>query len=211
MSSTAACSSAVTPQAGQVATARDSPHRTITTLDTMAPFSPDEASRHPMDWLMFQLGPVHIVRPMAFTRTTQWFARRGYWTVVLDAGGWERTDTFGAELTAGLELAQAWNGQSLDALDDCLHGLAFGAGVMQRSELGVCVAVKGFETFEPVLGERVTSEVLEIFAVTSRTAALFGNRLIWLLERNSERGDAPLGGQRAWFHHDEPPGLSVLG
>ena len=144
-------------------------------VDLVAPFSADEAYRNRMDWLMFQNGPVHIVRPDVFDSAAAWFECRGYETVVLNAERWGNRSRLAADFVSMLDL-QDWNANNFDALNDCLSDVAWGEGVMHKSSLGLCLAIARLTSVEVLFGDDL-DVLLRCFEEASRTAALFGKSM----------------------------------
>ncbi|PKQ25268.1 MAG: barnase inhibitor [Actinobacteria bacterium HGW-Actinobacteria-4] len=104
----------------------------------------------------------------------------GYQVVDLDASTWSTQAAMHDALASALSFPDYY-GRNLDALNDCLSNVAEGAYGLNPDLLGLVVVVRGFDAFVAV-EEQAAHVLLDIVERQSRLAALFGNRMLWLVQ-----------------------------
>lgn len=106
-----------------------------------------------------------------------WLAEHGYRLVRLDASGWRTQADLHRDVKAALDFPDYY-GDNLDAFNDCLRDLAMaGAG----DATGTVLVLTGYDAFARA-ETRAATVVLDIVATQTRTAALFGHRLLCLVQ-----------------------------
>ena len=161
----------------------------------MVAFSLDTDITHPVDFALVRDGGLTLFTdPDALIATEQRLGGIGYETMSLECGTWD-------EATLHRELANAlafpdYYGHNLDALHDCLTDVAHGDHGWRPSRTGLAITLRGFRAFSygaPVLAQAL----VDAAAQCSRTALLYGHRIIWLLldeERNHKPVEIRAGG-----------------
>nr|WP_171783993.1 barstar family protein [Isoptericola halotolerans] len=122
----------------------------------------------------------------------------GYRVVRIEADAWCDAASMFDALAVALELPGHFR-RNFDALNDCLSDVAAGDYGLPADAIGLALVLTGYDSFaatEPVAAQALADP----FADQSRTALLFGHRLICLLQSDNPRFDlAPVGAQAvAW-------------
>jgi RNAse (barnase) inhibitor barstar len=118
-----------------------------------------------------------------------WLAEHGYRLVRLAAGDWRNQADFHRDVAAALDFPDYY-GNNLDAFNDCLRDIAMsGSG----AATGTVLVFTGYEAFTRREG-RAAQIILDIIAKQAREAALFGHRMLCLVQSNDrELTFAPVG------------------
>ncbi len=118
-----------------------------------------------------------------------WLAEHGYRLVRLPAGEWRTQADLHRDVAAALGFPDYY-GNNLDAFNDCLHDLAV-AGTADAT--GTVLLLTGYDVFAR-REKRAAQVVLDIIATQARTAALFGHRMLCLVQSaDRDVTFAPLG------------------
>ncbi|WP_084701709.1 barstar family protein [Streptacidiphilus anmyonensis] len=119
-------------------------------------------------------------RAQRFDEAADRLRRAGFAVVVLDASGWATADVFHADVAAALDFPDYY-GRNLDAFNDCLRDVMGGEyGVPQGAE-GLVLAFTHYDAFARAC-PREAHVVLDILADHARRAAVFGERLLCLVQ-----------------------------
>ena len=125
-------------------------------------------------------------------QTVQWLHSQGYHIADFDTESWTSDTQMLDALAQGLDFPDYF-GRNFNALNDCMRDVAAGGYGWNASETGLVIVVRGYETFAAV-DHSAAQTVLDIFADQARSAMLFGNRIICLLQTNDPNlSFAPVG------------------
>lgn len=135
-------------------------------------------------------GPVTMFfRASVLEETQEWLAAHGYDVVTVDAEAWVSPGDMQDAMAMALSFPDYY-GRNLDALNDCLSDVAAGAYGTTESATGLVLVILRFDAFahrEPV----VAHALCDIFATQARGAALFGRRMMCLLQSDDPRLTIP--------------------
>lgn len=149
------------------------------TLIFMVAFPLDADITHPSDFALVRDGGLALFAdPDALAVTEERLAQIGYESVSLECSTWDEA-AMHRELAAALTFPDYY-GHNLDALHDCLYDVAHGDYGWNPSRTGLAITLPGFGRFSrgaPALAHGLA----DIAAERSRTALVFGHRIIWLL------------------------------
>jgi hypothetical protein len=112
--------------------------------------------------------------------TIGWLTEHGYQVTPLDASGWATEDDLHRDLAAALDFPDYY-GRNLDALRDCLSDVVDHEYGWSPETAGLAVVVTGYDGFARRC-PHVAQIVLDIMADQARSAALFGRRLMCLVQ-----------------------------
>jgi hypothetical protein len=111
--------------------------------------------------------------------TVRWLLDHDYEVVRLDAAPWAAEADLHRDFAAALDFP-AYYGGNLDALNDCLRGVATYANGTSATSTGLVLVLTGYDAFAARV-PRVAQEVLDIFARQARHAMLIGHRMLCLV------------------------------
>jgi RNAse (barnase) inhibitor barstar len=147
----------------------------------MATFDKTAELSHPVDYRLVANGFVSMFWAQhVLDKTLEWLSVRGYQLVILQAGEWRQTRELHQDFAEALDFPDYY-GMNLDALNDCLRDVALGDYGLDQSATGFVLVLRRFDSSasaEP----RVAQAVLDIFADRARNAALFGQRMLCLVQ-----------------------------
>ncbi len=170
----------------------------------MAAFSLEAPTQcQDLDFQLLQNSPVVLYRNHAvFDGDLAWLGSRGYQVVRLDARRWTSPDRFHDDIALAFAFPDYF-GRSLDALADCLSDVAVQEYGWQPEATGLVVAILGYETFTELWPD-LAGVILDIFADTSRTALLFGGRMMCLVQTDDPQARYdPVGATPVWWNPRE--------
>ncbi|CCK26682.1 Barstar (barnase inhibitor) [Streptomyces davaonensis JCM 4913] len=104
----------------------------------------------------------------------------GYRVVELDAGRWAAAADMHRDIAAALEFPDYY-GKNLDALNDCLRDVESYEYGTTRDATGLVLAFTGYDRFRRAEPDAAQS-LLDILADRARSAALFGHRILCLVQ-----------------------------
>ena len=170
-----------------------------------------ETSWSRLDLTLLQNGFVHLYwRPAVLAEDIRALDDLGYEIIQLDASSWTSEDDMHRDLADSLHFP-AYYGRNLNALSDCLGDVAHGDYGWNPASAGLVLAFRGFDAFANVDLE-VAHASLDIIADRARFAALFGNRLLCLVQSDDpELTMEPVGAQPVmwnpaeWLHETRRP------
>ena len=145
----------------------------------MAAFDEDATFTHPLD---FELagGPTLFWRAEVLEVAISWLGDNGYDVVSLVAAEWGEPAQMHRDLAHALSFP-AYYGNNLDALNDCMFGVACGEYGIGAEAAGLALVLRNFDGF--VRDDRATAHLaLEIFAGQAAFAMRFGRRILILLQ-----------------------------
>ena len=169
----------------------------------MAPFDPTADLTQDLAYRLLVNSPVTLYRrPRILEQDTNWLAGRGYQIVRIDAARSRTELGFYDDIAAALEFP-GYFGRNLDALNDCMRDVVTQEYGWKPDTTGLVIVFTGYHA--AVAGwPRVAQIVLDIMADHSRAAALFGGRLLCLVQ--TDEPDArfePVGGSHVQWNHAE--------
>jgi RNAse (barnase) inhibitor barstar len=147
----------------------------------MAAWDPADLVSHSRDFRLVGGSFVTMFwHPVVLQETTGWLKDHGYHVTTLDASGWTLPPDMHRELAAALEFPDYY-GHNLAALNDCMRDVAAGDYGAPADATGLVLVLMNFDTF--AASNRPSAQaLLDIFALQARNAALFGHRMICLVQ-----------------------------
>lgn len=118
-------------------------------------------------------------RPAVLDETVDWLTARGYQVVRVDAAGWTTQADLHRDIAAALGFPGY--GRNLDALNDCLGDVARYEYGTSPDATGLVLVLTGYDAFAARHPEPAHA-LLDIFADQARTGALFGHRMLCLVQ-----------------------------
>jgi hypothetical protein len=149
----------------------------------VAVFDPEADLNQDLGFRLLMNTPVTLFwRRSVLDETTQWLVAHGYQVTLLDASSWTTEADLHREVAEALNFP-GYYGRNLDALNDCMrdvvdHDYGWGA-----ESAGLALVFTGYDAFSRNC-PRAAQVVLDILADQSRSAALFGQRLMCLVQTN---------------------------
>lgn len=147
----------------------------------MSAFDPEADLGQDLGFRLLRNTPVTLFyRRHILEETSAWLAEHGYQITVLDASSWS------AEADLHRDVAQAlsfpdYYGRNLNALNDCLRDVVTQDYGWDPHATGLVLVFTGYDTFAAKC-PRPAQIVLDLLAQHSRVAALFGRRMICLVQ-----------------------------
>ncbi|WP_406041038.1 barstar family protein [Micromonospora sp. NBC_00898] len=133
----------------------------------MAAFDADDSRWRELDFRLAMNSFVTLFwRPAVLEQTVGWLLRRGYQVVRVDASGWTSNEDT-RELGTALGFP-AYNGRSLDALNDYVGDLASYDNAVSREATGLVLVLTGYRF--AARSPQTAWAVLDIFADQARSA-----------------------------------------
>lgn len=114
--------------------------------------------------------------------TIAWLSERDYQIAILDASLWSSEADMHGAISQALDFP-SYYGRNLAALNHCLRDVVSHDYGWDAGATGFALAITGFETFALACSEPAQA-LLDIIANSSREAALFGSRMICLVQSN---------------------------
>lgn len=121
-------------------------------------------------------------RAEVLIRNVEWLEAHGYQVVELDAARWTTEEAFHGDVAAALGFPDYY-GQNLDALNDCVRDIATFEYCTSPEATGFALVIRNFDLFIERLPE-VAHIVLDTFVDQARYGALFGHRMLYLIQSN---------------------------
>lgn len=152
-------------------------------IPAVSVFDPDDELSQDLAYRMLSNAAVTLFwRREVLDDTLQWLAVQGYQIVELDASTWSGEPDFHHAMSRALSFPDYY-GRNLDALNDCMGDVVVHEYGWARDATGLVLVFAGYDriaTADP----RCAQSVLDIVASHSRGAALFGRRLMCLVQSN---------------------------
>jgi RNAse (barnase) inhibitor barstar len=143
----------------------------------VAPYEePDRAARLAMTGFVTLFWRTEVLED-----TLGWLLEHGYDVVRLPAAEWTSQADFHRDIRVALDFPDHY-GNNLDALNDSLRDIA----IEGTAPVGLVLVLAGYDAFarrEP----RAAQTILDITADQARTGALFGHRLLCLVQSDDPR------------------------
>ena len=121
-------------------------------------------------------------RPAILDDTTNWLIAHGYQVIRIDAPHWATESDLHRDIAAALSFPNYY-GQNFDALNDCMRDVVSQDDGWVPDTTGLALVFTGYDAFAGCC-RRAAQIVLNIMADQSRSAALFGRRLMCLVQSN---------------------------
>ncbi|MGV9453964.1 barstar family protein [Streptomyces sp. NPDC003635] len=159
----------------------------------MAAFDPDaDLSDDPALELMLNSFVTLYWRRSLLDAAVGRLRERGYRVVALDAGAWTEQADMHRDVAAALDFPDYY-GRNLDALNDCLRDVESYEYGTTRDATGLVLVFTGYDSFTRVAPD-VAQALLDIVADRARSAALFGHRIMCLVQSDDpDIGFEPVG------------------
>ncbi|WP_042374086.1 barstar family protein [Streptacidiphilus neutrinimicus] len=119
-------------------------------------------------------------RTRLFGEAADRLRRAGFAVVDLDASGWATADAFHTDVAAALDFPDYY-GRNLDAFNDCLRDVTAGEYGVPHDAQGLALAFTHYDVFAAAC-PREAHVALDILADHARRAAVFGGRLLCLVQ-----------------------------
>ncbi len=138
---------------------------------------------HPVDFRLVQNTFITMYcRQSLLDETVGWLRSHSYEVAEFDAGSWASADDMLDDLADRLQFP-GYFGRNLDALNDCMADVASHEYGWHAGATGLVIVLSAFDAFATI--DRTTAQImLNIIAAQARSAILFGNRLICLVQSN---------------------------
>lgn len=151
----------------------------------------DGAGRLDLDLLSD--GPVSLFRDVAaLDAACATLTSLGYHVVRLDAGSWVKAADMLDGVAKALHFPDHY-GRNLDALNDCLSDVASGDYGVPAHATGLVLVLTGFDSLTSA-DPAAAHALADIYADRSRSAMLFGRRMLCLLQSNDRSIAGPPAG-----------------
>ncbi|HVX43516.1 MAG TPA: barstar family protein [Mycobacteriales bacterium] len=152
----------------------------------MAAFDPSDELNHPLDYELVQNSFVTMFwRQEILRTTTTWLQEHGYVVVTIDTGDWVDEGDLHRDIAAALRFPDYY-GRNFDALNDCLSDVAAGDYGADPNATGFVLVLLRYDRYaarQPGPAHRL----LDIFASQARNAALFGHRMMCLVQSDDPK------------------------
>lgn len=150
----------------------------------MAPFDLEtDLSQDRAYYLLINTSVTLFWRPRVLDETTAWLSAHGYQVTGIDASHWATERDLHRDMAAALRFPHYY-GRNLNALNDCMRDVVSQDYGWAPDTTGLALAFTGYDSFTARC-PRAARIVLDIMADHSRSAALFGRRLMCLVQSNN--------------------------
>lgn len=160
----------------------------------VAAFDLEADITHAVDFRIARAGGVVLYRrPQVLEGAVRNLVGLDYDVVRLNAAGWQAASAMYDDLANDLRFP-GYFGRNLDALRDCLYDVAHGDYGWRLDATGLALVVAEFDVYSERLPEEALA-LADILTETSRTALLYGHRILSLLQVDDPRFRlGPVGG-----------------
>jgi hypothetical protein len=135
-----------------------------------------------LDYQLVQNGFVTLFWDEVVLRTsTAWLAGHGYQVVVLDGTEWTTRRDLCLAIGRALDFPADFRGNSLDAFQDWLRSVAWGEFGLDLDAAGLVLVLEHYHHIA-ALDTFAAHAVLDCFAQAARLGALFGHRMLCLVQ-----------------------------
>lgn len=114
-----------------------------------------------------------------------WLAEHGYRIVRMTAAGWVNHQILHDDFASSLDFPEYY-GRNFNALLDCLRDVAEISYGWSPGDRGLVIVLDSFDTFH-MADPDASQSVLDIVTWTGQRAALFGNRILCLVQSDDPR------------------------
>jgi hypothetical protein len=177
----------------------------------VAPFDPDSDLSGDVAYELLMDGFVTLFwRPEVLGQVVGWLSDRGYQVVELDAAHWAADRDMHRDIAVVLQFPDRY-GHDLDALHDCMHDVVRQHYGWSPVATGLALVFTGYDGFAARC-PRAAQTVLDIVADHARSAALFGRRLMCLVQSDDPDIElAPVGATSVAWNRSEGAGGRTSG
>lgn len=134
-----------------------------------------------LDWRLLQNGFVHRYEDrFALDTTSGQLSDQGYLVHSIDTRAWNDADDMHTALATALAFPDYY-GRNIDALNDVLHDVAQYQYGSDSKSAGTVLALATFDAFLAA-DRRTAVQLLDVFARRAGLAALYGHRMLCLIE-----------------------------
>jgi Barstar (barnase inhibitor) len=149
----------------------------------MAAFDPETDHSQDRAFRLLINTPVTLFwRPQILDETTGWLTDHGYQVTQIQASHWSTEHDLHRDIAAVLSFPDYY-GRNLNALNDCMRDVVSQDYGWTPNTAGLALVFTGYDSFAARC-PRPAQIVLDIMADSSRSAALFGRRLMCLVQSN---------------------------
>ncbi|MFJ3395272.1 barstar family protein [Leifsonia aquatica] len=149
----------------------------------MSVFDPEEDLGQDLGFRLLRDTPVTLFyRRHVLEETLAWLAEHDYQVTVLDASSWSAEADLYRDVAQALSFPDCF-GRSLDALNDCLRDVVDQDYGWNPQATGLVLVFIGYDIFAAAC-PRPAQIVLDLVAQHSHAAALFGRRMICVVQSN---------------------------
>ena len=135
-----------------------------------------------LDYRLMQNGFVTLFwDPAVLRRATDWLAGHGYQVVALDGTAWATRRELCLAIGRALDFPGDFRGNSLDAFQDWLRSVACGEFGLDLDAAGLVLVLEHYHHIAG-LDPFGAHAVLDCFANAARLGALFGHRVLCLVQ-----------------------------
>lgn len=177
----------------------------------MASFDPDDDVYQNPAYRLLMNTPVTLFwRHEVLATVLEELSSRGYQIVTLNASLWSTDADLHQSVATALDFP-GYYGRNLSALDDCLGDVAERRYGWLPGASGLVLVLTGYDKFSRT-SPRTAQILLDTVASQSRSASLFGGRLICLVQSDDPAiSFSPLGAVPAlWNEHEAPDSRRVV-
>lgn len=169
----------------------------------MASFDPDDDVHQDPAYRLLMNTPVTLFwRHEVLASAIEQLTSRGYQIVTLDASSWLTDADLHQSVATALGFP-GYYGRNFDALDDCLGDVAERRYGWLPGACGLVLVLTGYDKFSRT-SPRTAQILLDTVASQSRSASLFGGRLICLVQSDDPAiSFSPLGAVSASWNEAE--------
>jgi hypothetical protein len=149
----------------------------------MSPFDLDVELTHDLDFRLVMNGFVTLFwRPEILATAVGWLEDHGYEVNQLDAAVWDAEAQMYRAMSDALNFPDYF-GHNMNALNDCMRDVVSGDYGWPAEATGLVLVLSGYDAFAARC-PTASQVLLDILADHGRSAALFGRRLLFLVQTN---------------------------
>lgn len=169
----------------------------------MATWELADELNHLPDFLLIQNGFVSLFSERTILdETLSWLRQHSYKVARLDAASWQSEENMHRDIANALSFP-AYYGHNLDALDDCLNDVATQSYGWTAADAGLVVVIDRYDHFASK-DARTAHLLLDTYARQAAYGALFGHRLMCLVQTDDRRLQVPrIGGTPVTWNYRE--------
>jgi hypothetical protein len=152
----------------------------------MAAFDPSAELSHELDYqLVHNTFVTMFWDPKILDGTLSWLVERRYDVVEIDASACTDAGSLLDSIADSFDFPDYF-GRNLNALNDCLRDVATGEYGSDPAATGLVLVMRNYDVFASI-DASAAHGVLDIYASQARTAALFGRRMMCLVQTDDPR------------------------
>lgn len=152
--------------------------------EPMAVWDASDELTHPEDYLLIQNGFVIMFHSRENLKiSTDWLHSHGYHIAYVDTSEWGHIDDIHEPFAKALNYRVRY-GRNISAIDDCLSDIAVKDYAWPEGATGLVVVVDGFAEYVAEAPQSA-QYLIESFERQAAHAALFGNRMMFLIRSSN--------------------------